>query len=164
MTDVVPAPGLLSVGFTASRDLDSEGEQVILGVLAGVPDADRYVTGGCGGGDAFIGQWLYRNRPGAEHVVVVPADRSRVDPWWECEPPGGVTLILMPPGTTYEDRNARIVAESTCLYGFPLYLEGDRRSRRSGSWQTLRMSLRAGKFRAWHTVRAPFRDSGGYPW
>jgi len=153
-------PDLLSVGFTASRDLDSKGEQVILDVLAGVPDADRYVTGGCIGGDAFIGRWLYRNRPDAEHVVVVPADRSRVDPWWAYEPPGSVTLILMPPGTTYEDRNERIVAESTYLYGFPSYVEGDRRSRRSGSWQTLRMSLRAGKFRAWRTVRAPFRDSG----
>ena len=153
---------LLSVGFTASRYLDGKGEQVILGVLAGVPAADRYVTGGCIGGDAFIGRWLLRNRPDAEHVVVVPADRSRVDPWWLTAegPVERITFILMPPGTTYADRNKRIVAESTYLYGFPSYVEGDRRSRRSGTWQTLRMSLRAGKFRAWRTVRAPFRDSG----
>ena len=60
-----------------------------------VSHADRYVTGACTGGDAFIGRYLYANRPEAEHVVVVPADRSRVDPW-RLEAGGTpVTLIEM---------------------------------------------------------------------
>jgi hypothetical protein len=147
---------LLAVGFTASRELDEHGRQIILDVLHGVPLASRYVTGGCIGGDSFIGRWLFWNRPDAEHVVVVPADRSRVDPWWTWVQP--VTLIVMPPGTTYRDRNERLVAESTVVYGFPAYVEEDPRSRRSGTWQAARMARRAQKLSQWHCVRAPFRS------
>jgi len=100
-----------AVSFTASRDMDEAARQgVVTSVLAvHVPFADRYVTGACVGGDAFIGRWLYANRPDAEHAVVVPADRSRVDTWWlEAKGPA-VTVTEMPPGTTYADRNARLV-------------------------------------------------------
>ncbi|HMG62811.1 MAG TPA: hypothetical protein VK599_07675, partial [Streptosporangiaceae bacterium] len=96
-----------AVSFTASRDMDKAARQgVVTSVLTvHVPHADRYVTGACTGGDAFIGRWLYARRPDAEHVVIVPADRSRVDEWWlEAKGPA-VTVAEMPPGTTYADRN-----------------------------------------------------------
>jgi len=146
----------LAVGFTASRDLDPAGEEVILNVLTtAVPHAGGYVTGGAIGGDAFIGRWLAQNRPAAQHLVIVPADRSRVDPWWLEFP--GVLLIEMPPGSTYEDRNAELVKWSTLVFGFPAYPEDDRRSRRSGTWQAIRMSRRAGKLSQWHCVKPPYR-------
>lgn len=148
-----------SVSFTAARQLsDQARDGVVTNVLVcRVPHVDRYVTGACVGGDAFIGRWLRKHRSGAEHVVIVPADHSRVDPWWEqagCPP---VTVIEMPEGTTYADRNARLVAEADAVFAFPAYLEGDRRSARSGSWQAIRMSRHVGNFSQWHLVTPPYQ-------
>lgn len=155
---------LLTVSFTAARDLDDGGRAAILNVLTtAVPHADRYVTGGCIGGDAFIGRWLFDNRPGAKHVIVVPAERGRVDSWWLGLPrgswfPGGpVEVIHMPWGTTYADRNYQIVLRGTMLFGFPAYPEDDPRSARGGSWQTIRMSRRAGKLSQWACVKPPYK-------
>jgi hypothetical protein len=147
-----------AVSFTAARELDDRAANgVVLNVLVtAVPHADRYVTGACVGGDAFIGTWLYLNRPHAQHVVIVPADRSRVDPWW-LDVVGPVRVIDMPPGSTYADRNARLVEEGTCVFGFPAYPENDPRSLRSGSWQAIRMARRAGKLSQWHRVTPPYR-------
>jgi hypothetical protein len=148
---------VISVSFTASRDLSQEAaDGVVTNVLmCWVPHADRYVTGGCTGGDSFVGRWLQANRPGAEHVVVVPANRSRVDPWWTGVK-GPVTVIEMPEGSTYADRNRRLVDEGTCLFGFPAYPEDDHRSRRSGSWQAIRMARRDGKLSQWHCLTPPY--------
>ena len=148
-----------TISFTAARDLTPEArEGVMLNVLiTGVPHADRYVTGACIGGDAFIGRWLYENRPDAEHVVIVPSDRSRIDTWWLEHLPGSVEVCCMPPGTTYADRNRTLVAEATCVFGFPAYPEDDPRSLRSGTWQTIRMAREAGKLSQWHCVTPPYR-------
>jgi hypothetical protein len=147
-----------TIGFTAARNVakGSMGESVIRYTLAQLPPADRYVTGGCWGGEAIIGLWLYRARPRAEHVVVVPANRSQVSPWWEGVQGGRITLIFMEPGTTYKDRNTRIVMESNQLCGFPAYEENDSRSLRSGTWQTLRLGVKHGIPTEWHTVQPPF--------
>lgn len=146
----------LSISFTAARDLDAQGREVILNVLVtGVPHADRYVTGGAIGGDAFIGRWLAENRPAAEHIVIVPADKSRVDPWW-LKVTSPVTVIPMPAGSTYKDRNAELVKAATIMYGFPAYPEKDPWSERSGTWQTIRMADRAGKLSQWHCVKPPY--------
>jgi hypothetical protein len=145
----------LTAGFTAARDLDSAGEGVILNVLVcHVPHADRYVTGGAIGGDAFIGRWLLSNRPDAEHVVIVPGNWSRVDRWW---PPATVKVVMMPPHSTYAARNARIVEESAMVFGFPGYPEDDPRSARSGTWQTIRMARKAAKLSQWACVQPPYR-------
>jgi hypothetical protein len=150
-----------SVSFTASRDMGQAArEGIVTSVLTvHVPLADRYVTGACIGGDAFIGRWLNYNRPDAEHVIVVPADRSRVDNWWMTGLFNGrpVTVIEMPPGTTYADRNARLVAEADAVFAFPAYPENDPRSLRSGTWQTVRLSRKAGNFSQWHCTRPPYR-------
>jgi hypothetical protein len=148
-----------TIGFTAARDMDEAArESVVTNVLCQVPFVRRYVTGGARGGDSFIGQWLLVMRPDAEHVVVVPANRSQIDPWWERAIAAGfaVTVIQMPPGTTYADRNARIVEESDAVVGFPGYPEGDRRSQRSGTWQAIRMAARADVLSQWHCVNPPY--------
>jgi hypothetical protein len=148
-----------TISFTASRDMDQAAQQgVVTSVLTvHVPRVGRYVTGACIGGDAFIGRWLYANRPEAEHAVIVPADRSRVDPWWLEARGRPVTVIEMPAGTTYADRNARLVAEADVVFGFPAYPETDPRSLRSGTWQTIRMSRKLGNFSQWHCVKPPYR-------
>ena len=153
-------PGIAgrSVSFTAARTLSAAGREIVAGVLvAAVPDADRYVTGACVGGDAFIGRWLHANRPGADHMVVVPSDRSRVDYWWDDAGGPAVTVVEMPAGTTYADRNARLVAEGGAVFAFPAYPEDDPRSARSGTWQTVRFSRAAGNFSQWQCVTPPYR-------
>ena len=148
---------LLAISFTASRELTAGGREVILNVLiTGVPHAGCYMTGACTGGDAFIGRWLAANRPEAEHVVIVPSDKSRVDPWW-LRTDAPVTVIPMPAASTYADRNAAIVEQSAMLFGFPAYPEDDQRSARSGSWQANRMARRAGKLCRWDCVMPPYK-------
>jgi hypothetical protein len=146
-----------TIGFTAARGMDEYARNgVVSNVLyTRIPQVGRYVTGGCRDGDSFIGQWLHAMYPSAEHVVVVPANRSQVDPWWEL-PGMTVTVIEMPEGTTYADRNARIVHESDAVVGFPSWPEADRRSLRSGTWQTIRMAQREDVLSQWHCVNPPF--------
>jgi hypothetical protein len=145
----------VAVGFTAGRDLDPDGEGVIVAVLEGVPAVGRYVTGGAFGGDAFVGQWLAFRYPDAEHEVVVPANRNQVDPWWE-RIGFPATVILMPPHTDYAERNTRLVLRSSTVFGFPAYPEDDPRSQRSGTWQTIRIARRARKLRRWQCVKPPY--------
>lgn len=148
---------LESVSFTAARDLDEAGAGVIVNVLCQVPPARRYITGGARGGDAFIGRWLATAFPDSEHVVVLPANRRQVDAWWDYPLPGGpVTLIEMPPGTDYADRNQRLTDEAVAVYGLPAYEETDPRSLRSGTWQAVRMARRAGKLISWSCVKPPY--------
>lgn len=145
---------LLAVSFTASRDLDERGQGVALNVMATLPPAGRYITGGAVGGDAFIGRHLHEQYRDGWHTVIVPADRSRVDPWWEsCR---GVEVLEMLPGTTYADRNALLVELGTMVCGLPAYPEDDPRSKRSGTWQTIRMARRAGKLSRWDCVKPPY--------
>ena len=148
---------LLSVSFTAARDMGTAAREHVAGILeANLPDAGRYVTGACVGGDAFIGRWLYNHRPDAEHVVVVPAPGGYIDRWWLDPGYRDVTVIIMPPGTTYKDRNQRLVDEGTMVFAFPPGIEGDARSQRSGTWQTVRMARRAAKFSQWWSVTPPY--------
>lgn len=147
-------PDPFTISFTAARDLDEHGEEVAVNVLTALPPAARYVTGAAIGGDAFIGRWLHDRFPDAWHTVIVPADRSRVDPWWE--PFADIEVLEMLPGTTYADRNELLVELGTAVCALPAYPEDDWRSRRSGTWQTARMARRAGKLARWDCVKPPF--------
>lgn len=160
---------LEAVSFTAARELDHAGAQLVMRTCDRiVPRATRYITGGARGGDALIGHYLAVTRREAEHVVVLPANRSQTDPWWEpflqpARPAFAprITLIEMPAGTTYEDRNTELVARGNTMFGFPAYLEGDKRSVRSGTWQAIRMARRAGKMNEWHCTALPGRWGRG---
>ena len=150
---------MTAISFTAARELRPEAAAgVVTNVLSTrVPRAGRYVTGGARGGDAFIGWWLFWLRPEAEHWIIVPANRSQVDPWWEDTLVQGLpTVIEMPPGTSYADRNQALVDAATWVFGFPGYPEHDPRSRYSGTWQALRMARAAGKLAEWHCVNPPY--------
>jgi len=138
---------VIIVGFTATRNItDAFPPGFVHETLSRLVDADIYVTGGARGGDAVIGRWLYLNRPHAHHIVVVPFNRSQVDEWWleypNADPSvwSDIEIRYMEEGTTYKDRNQALVNMCTHVVGFPEYSEWDERSRRSGSWQTLRMA------------------------
>lgn len=151
---------MISLGFTGSRRLSEEAAYgVVTNVLyTAIPaQARTFVTGGCTGLDSFAGRWLWHWYPSARHLVIVPADRSRVDPWWEVPGRENVIIIEMPPDTSYLDRNKMIVANSGIVFGFPEYPEDEPRSERSGTWQTIRLAREAGVFSQWHCVLPPYQ-------
>lgn len=129
------------VGFTASRESpDHHQRQRMRHQFGYLNLADGFVTGACVGGDEFIGSTLHDFYPAKRHVVIVPSDWTKVRPWWRGRE--GIEVIQMPAGTSYRDRNIKIVDMTTVLVGHPQYAEGDTRSRRSGSWQTVRLARR----------------------
>jgi len=136
-------------GFSGSRHLTAEQKTIVDEVLSTL-NGSEWTTGACIGVDAYIGRKLWYDRPESLHRVVIPADRSRVEYWWthrairDAGPQSGVLLEEMMPGMSYADRNQRIVQHSDVLVAFPAYPETDPRSKRSGTWQTVRMARRAG--------------------
>lgn len=130
-------------GFTASRNISGVPYTAFTFTLNDLNDFDGFVTGGAIGGDACIGLYLYKIYPDKQHWVVVPDNRSQVYQWWHKEDTMNVNQVLMPGGSSYKDRNQEIVNRSHVLFGFPEYPELDPRSRRSGTWQTIRLAKKA---------------------
>lgn len=136
--------GFHRIGFTSTRDLPDFARFEILVTLVNL-EADEFVTAAARGADSLIGRALARRYPDARHRVIVPANRAQIDPWWLVEPslPAHFQIDLMPPTTTYRDRNLALVRSIDELIGYPLYAEDDVRSRRSGTWQTIRLARKA---------------------
>lgn len=133
---------LFTVGFSSTRKLRKQDGPRIRDVCDAY-DAERYITGGAIGGDAFIGLYLVLTQPSKEHVVYVPHNTSQVDWWWETDAARatGAVINVFHKGP-YAERNQSIVDVSNILCGLPAYPEFDGRSRRSGTWQTIRMARR----------------------
>lgn len=146
---------MTTLAFTAAREGFDPPPARVWQVLMGLPPASCYVTGGCRGGDAVIGRWLRMTYPRAEHVVVLPASLRQVEDWWSGLDRLHPRIIAMPAGTTYKDRNTRLVELADEVRGFPAWPEHDPRSVRSGTWQTIRMARRAETMRDWNCVLSP---------
>jgi hypothetical protein len=114
------------LGFTGTRTINDDDKETIAKFLRTPSfEIDRFqtfVTGACIGVDAYVGELMSRWFPLARHVVI----------------------INMPPESSYRDRNLNIVRLSNKLIGFPRYAEHDPRSRRSGTWMTVRIARRLG--------------------
>jgi hypothetical protein len=128
------------VGFTGTRDLlvpgrpDKVAKRLDELASAGMTTA---VTGACHGVDAFIVAYLGMNHPMVRNVVVVPALRSQVS--IGILDRSDVELVLMPAGTTYRDRNTKIVELAETVEAF---WTGQFRS---GTNMTIGIARRAGK-------------------
>lgn len=105
---------------------------------------DGFVSGGCRGWDAVFGETLALAFPDKVHVVVVPANKSQVDPWWTKFDAGLVQVVYMDADTDYRSRNTEIVRRSSQLFYCADYQEDHGKSRRSGTWMTVRIARQAG--------------------
>lgn len=132
------------VGFTGSRRVTPDQAHWLEVMIANIHIEDREYeirTGACVGIDSIVAQAFAIHHPQVHNRIIVPADRSRVRPdFLEQMDLRGAELEFMPPGTSYRDRNLRIVEGSDWVLGFPGHSEYDPRSQRSGTWQTIRMA------------------------
>lgn len=134
-----------ALGFTGTRATEPHEEKLRAylertGTILFLREFDTYVTGGCRGWDAFVGRYLALTYPTKTHIVVVPANRSQVDPWWLEFDLGTILVLYMDEGTDYKDRNKEIVRRSEYVFYCADYPEAHGKSRRSGTWQTKRLA------------------------
>jgi hypothetical protein len=138
---------MTALGFTGTRstkghDIELKNYLESAEMIMYLRKFDTYVTGACEGWDALVGEFLALKFPPpiAQHIVIVPADKSRVDPWWEKFDIGLVQVVYMPDDTDYRDRNKEIVRLADQVFYCADYPEDDGRSKRSGTWMTKRIA------------------------
>lgn len=147
------------VGFTGSRSLTEKDRWILEPAIEAIPDRVVIVTGACVGVDAQIARIATEHRKYVH--TIVPADRTRVDPFFVdyC-----VSYEEMPPSSEpYRDRNQRIVDYSNVLIAFPAYKEEHPKSRRSGTWMTVRMARKQGVPARVHALEDVLKARGYTP-
>lgn len=128
-----------AIGWTGTRNttVALQAESRIVSALENIPLDTIIVTGGCVGVDARVAKLAHSK--GFHVHTILPANRSRVDPHWREH------CTTFEEASTYRDRNARIVKRSRRIIAVPEHDEHDPRSRRSGTWQTVRIARNAHK-------------------
>jgi len=123
------------ITWIATRRLEEGDDQVFIRLVDATDPNAKHIVGGCIGGDALLARLLYAR--GRMVHVVVPADRSKVDPDWRlfC-----TSYELMPEGTTYRQRDERMVLLGTRLIGIANRPEKHGASIYSGAWMTVRIA------------------------
>lgn len=135
-------------GFTAGRSIDHVAIRKIVMDLATLePEPTHVVTGGAPGGDAVIAKLVAILYPKAHQVFHLPKELGRSD-WPNIKAFMEAERISFEAHfhDDYRKRNQAIVDETAQqsgeLIGYPIYPEQDGRSKRSGTWMTLRMARR----------------------
>lgn len=129
------------VGFTGTRGMRPDDRLIIDSVLTDLVvhcGATEFVTGGCLGTDGYIVRFGVESFGDTiNQVVVVPANKKLVD--FEAVKLAN-SVIQMRPGTTYRDRNEKIVKHSYIVVAF---WTGKRAH--SGTFMTMNIARREGK-------------------
>lgn len=124
----------MDIGWTGTRNVLPEDDWLVE-ALVELYSGHRFITGACIGIDAMVAEAAHRR---GEHVhTIIPSNLSAVDPWvyTRC-----TTYEQMEKGSTYRDRNLRIVESSNLLVGIPETAT----NQRTGTWQTIRLGQKAG--------------------
>lgn len=132
-------------GVTGSREIQSDTQrelihQVVWGSAFTISQMERLVHGCCVGVDELCARIVAGEGPGI--TAVIPPNRRLVsDDAYKFSD----EIVVVPAGPDgYKRRNQEIVNRSDVLLAFPLYPEHHPQSRRSGTWQTIRMARRKG--------------------
>jgi hypothetical protein len=110
------------------------------------------VNGACIGVDEHLGRWWGYETSGIWVHAVVPPDRTRCSSDWREWCRSHEDIAPGPDG--YKRRNQRIIDLADRLIAFPSYPEAHPESRRSGTWQTIRMAQRKGIPVDWFALHA----------
>ena len=126
------------IGFTASRELSYKQKMFIFKIISKLK-AQKFITGGCWGGDEAIAMAINKYHPNIPHTVIVPYNRSQVSQKAiQCASPKD-NIIWMPEQTSYRDRNKKIVELSDKIIAF---WNGNMRS---GTKMTINIAKKANK-------------------
>lgn len=137
------------MGFTGTRSVPFDRVADVLAFLTREShEFDEFTTGACTGFDAIAAHYLIDQNPNALHRLVVPANRSQVDGeiierFRRLEDDRHV-IEYMPEGTSYRERNERILDHSDALLAVADHPEIHSKSVRSGTWMTVRIARRRG--------------------
>lgn len=132
-----------SVGVTGTRETLSNPQQhaffdtVLQFIRQGATEVHH---GACVGADAFI-HFHFINQPNV-WVHVHPPTNTQYSAMLQLQ--RGVRRVDYEP-KTYADRNGDIVEAGDVLVAAPRFPEKDERSKRSGTWMTVRKGKAAGK-------------------
>lgn len=131
----------MRVAFTGSaRPLTHSQKITITARIENLPKDAFVVTGACIGVDAFVARVAFKL--GLAVHTVVPANRSKVDSDWRRF---ATSFEEMPEGSSYRDRNTRMIdLAPDLLIGYP-ETETNGRDIGSGSWMTIRIARRKGR-------------------
>jgi predicted Rossmann fold nucleotide-binding protein DprA/Smf involved in DNA uptake len=139
-----------TIAFTGARRLAPADVDVVLAVVAALPDGIRVLHGACVGADALVGRAAYERGLGV-HAILPALDEYTHVQWARyCHS----HEQLAPSPEPYRARNQRLVALCDRLIAFPAWPEVDGRSRRSGTWMTIRLARAAGRPVAIHLLHA----------
>jgi len=128
------------ITWTATRNVQPGDAEVFARLVEATAVDDTHILGGCRGGDALLARLL--SARGAMVHVVLPADRSQIDPEWQlfCS-----SFEEMPGGTTFRQRDERMVELGGRTIGIAALAE--KRQPYSGTWMTIRIARAVGKMR-----------------
>lgn len=135
-------------GFTATRHVDGREADILEFVDRTTDDCTEFTTGACWGGDSLIARHLLSTRADAAHRLIVPQKRDQVDTdmfhHFLTHTGGWASIELMQAGSNYRDRNNRILDHTDRLLAVAEYPEDHGKSRRSGTWMTVRLARKRG--------------------
>ena len=128
---------IVGVSGSQNANINLHSHLIIGGIREHSDRGDQITQGGCIGADAIamIVARLVFDRP--IHTVL-PADHSKVFAGWRRYT---TTWEQMPDGTSYMDRNDRLVEQIDKLIAFPMEAT---EVLRSGTWSTIRRARRKG--------------------